>query len=578
MIDPRISLAMSVQAGRGVYALLLGSGISKPAGIPSGHELMCDLIRQVARLENAPEPQRPEEWFRQQYGREPTYSGVMEAAGSTRADRSNLLRPYFVPSPDERAQGAKLPTKAHRALARMAREGYLKVAITTNFDPLLEQAMSDEGVARQVISSRETALGRTPLAHAAFTVIKVHGDYVDLATSNTTAELAEYGPEMNSLLDEVLTGYGLIVCGWSGEWDEALRKAIVRNTLHRYGTYWMYRTEASADARHLIEWRKAQAIPIQSADEAFEDLEAKVRALADFRGARPLTAAVAMAEAKRCIAEPGKPIRLDDLVRKETRAVAALLETDFDVSDPPPSNESIRERIEKAESATTGLAAMLGAIGCWGSGDHARVARRALEAIGTFKSKSGTIYPVWERLRFYPACLAMYATGIGAVSFENWSILRLILGELTVEDGDRRRPLAREAAAASVLEPELANEVLSLERKRTPMSDRVAALLKAHLGEVASSSGHYEEAFDTFEILLAMAVADHMRNEGSPQPWIPMGRFVWRCVNRLPSGFPRKDVDISNSWGPLAAGLFGGDVQRAKLAYGAVARRSHHLS
>jgi len=44
MIDPIISLAFSLHSTKGVYALLIGSGISRAAGIPTGREIVQDLI------------------------------------------------------------------------------------------------------------------------------------------------------------------------------------------------------------------------------------------------------------------------------------------------------------------------------------------------------------------------------------------------------------------------------------------------------------------------------------------------------------------------------------------------------
>ena len=49
MIDPILSLAFSIQSNRGVYALLLGSGVSRAAEIPTGWEITLDLVRKLAR-------------------------------------------------------------------------------------------------------------------------------------------------------------------------------------------------------------------------------------------------------------------------------------------------------------------------------------------------------------------------------------------------------------------------------------------------------------------------------------------------------------------------------------------------
>lgn len=50
MIDPIHALAFSIQANPGVYALLLGSGVSRAAKIPTGWEITLDLVRKLANL------------------------------------------------------------------------------------------------------------------------------------------------------------------------------------------------------------------------------------------------------------------------------------------------------------------------------------------------------------------------------------------------------------------------------------------------------------------------------------------------------------------------------------------------
>jgi hypothetical protein len=51
VIDPLVSLAFSLHTNRGAYALLLGSGVSRAAGIPTGWEVVLDLTERVAQLE-----------------------------------------------------------------------------------------------------------------------------------------------------------------------------------------------------------------------------------------------------------------------------------------------------------------------------------------------------------------------------------------------------------------------------------------------------------------------------------------------------------------------------------------------
>src|ERR1019366_9252041 len=73
--------------------------------------------------------------------------------------RMQLLRGYFEPSEQEREEGRKLPTAAHRAIAQLIAKGYVQVVVTTNFDQLLEQALVDVGIHPMVTSTPYPANG-----------------------------------------------------------------------------------------------------------------------------------------------------------------------------------------------------------------------------------------------------------------------------------------------------------------------------------------------------------------------------------------------------------------------------------
>src|SRR5262249_20771903 len=154
----------------------------------------------------------------------------------------------------------KLPTAAHSAIADLVASGHIKVILTTNFDQLLESALRAINVNPTVIASPDAAAGAIPLAHNPCTVVKLHGDYLDTRIKNTPDELATYEHAINQLLDRVLDEYGLIVCGWSGDWDTALRAALERCPNHRYATYWAARGAPAAQARNLIAMRRATVI------------------------------------------------------------------------------------------------------------------------------------------------------------------------------------------------------------------------------------------------------------------------------------------------------------------------------
>jgi len=70
MIDPLLNLAFSVFSSKGVYALLLGSGVSRASGLPTGWEILEDLIRKVAHLEGE-SPTDMVAWYRARHSAEP---------------------------------------------------------------------------------------------------------------------------------------------------------------------------------------------------------------------------------------------------------------------------------------------------------------------------------------------------------------------------------------------------------------------------------------------------------------------------------------------------------------------------
>ncbi len=66
-----LKLSLAIHSNPGVYAVLIGSGVSTAAGIPTGWDVTLDLIRKVAAIEREdPEPD-PEAWYRKKFGESP---------------------------------------------------------------------------------------------------------------------------------------------------------------------------------------------------------------------------------------------------------------------------------------------------------------------------------------------------------------------------------------------------------------------------------------------------------------------------------------------------------------------------
>ena len=278
-VDPTVRLALALSSSRGAYAALLGSGLSAAAGIPTGRQIVADLIAKVAALEGTELGDDPFAWYRGRFGEEPDYSKLLDELATSPTQRSELLRGYFEPTDEQRRQGLRVPGASHHALAQLAERGYITVFVTTNFDRLLEHALERAGVEPTVLDTPDSLEGTGALARNRCTVIKVNGDYLDTRIKNTPAELDSYHPAVERLLDRVLDEYGLLVCGWSADWDTALRRAIERATTHRYPTFWAARSPLTGEAARLFTLRRAEFVLIRDADTLFTALVAKLAAL-----------------------------------------------------------------------------------------------------------------------------------------------------------------------------------------------------------------------------------------------------------------------------------------------------------
>jgi hypothetical protein len=576
VIDPLVSLAFSLHANRGAYGLLLGSGVSRAAGVPTGWEVVLDLARRVAELGEKDVGGDPAGWYREEYGEELDYSKLLEALAREPAERNRLLRSYFEPNDEERAQGLKVPTLAHRAIARLVGDGYVRVIVTTNFDRLLENALADEGVVPIVIATPDAVLGALPLSHTECAIVKIHGDYLDARIRNTPTELAAYEQPLDDLLDRVFDEYGLVVCGWSAEWDPALRDAISRCASHRFTTYWAFRGEPNEMARELLALRRGVAVPIVDADSFFVELEEKVAALARLDAPHPLSSRVAAETLKRYLPDEQQRIRLHDLVFDEVaRVEAATTDADFPMRGEAPTPETVISCLERYEATCTTLVKMLAVGGYWGDPNHRELWVGILDRlVNRWIELSGV--EIWIKLRQYPAILALYALGLGAVAAGKLNTLAAVLGGVERREFGRRKPLVQAIPVADVV-PEQALQPGG-PRHYTPASERLCdVVLREPLREFLAHDDRYTDAFDKFEYLISLAYADAAERRGNL--WAPAGSFGWRQRRRDDNVYIEVEHEAraeGASWGFLAGGLFGGSLDRffeIKTAFDAMMRQ-----
>ena len=316
-IDRLTTLAFSMYSNKGAYALLLGSGISRSAHIPTGWEVETRLIEQLAVSSREVIKTDAHQWFKDKYGKEASYSFLLEKLVKTPTERVQLMKPFFEPTEDEKELGWKQPTKAHKAIAKLAKEGYIRVILTTNFDRLLEQAFEAEGVTPQVISHESAISQATPLVHCKIpTIVKINGDYIDCQFRNTSEELDEYPPTMKHYLNRIFEDYGLVTCGWSGEWDKGLIEIMFGAATPRYNSFFATMGATKETIQNLSRSRHGELLPINGADEMFSELWEQVSALNENQVNRNMEHDIMIAKCKKYLSSSQYDIQYVDLVER----------------------------------------------------------------------------------------------------------------------------------------------------------------------------------------------------------------------------------------------------------------------
>ena len=530
-IAPVESLVFSMNAKPGLYAVLLGSGVSTAAGILTGWGITLELIKQIAVERGEQAPTDPQSWYRDQFTGNPEYPNILGTLGRTPDERQALLRPYFEANDQERAEGIKQPTDAHRAIARLARLGHVKVILTTNFDHLMERALADEGIDPRILSTPDAVKGAEPLVHMNCCLIKLHGDYTDPQILNTENELASYSNATNALLDRIFDDYGLIVCGWSATYDQALRAALMRCQSRRYATYWTQFDEISHEAESVINCRGAEVIPVNGADEFFSDLHERIVSLARVRNAHPLSTAIALQRFKRYLPSAEHRIALTDLVDDViSEAIDALRANTLNMGIPNKSSlESSETQTERANGFRDACKPLLtiGTVGgYYAELEHLAIWSNALARLNTDTPGNGDEFPLgWHGL---PSTMLLYSLGIGAVAAAN----RVkFLGQLFSAVIHRRNGTDLQAVsflhAAGTLFEGLSVALVaksSSDDRQVGINVWLRQALRPFTTSLISGEERYSFAFDKLEILMTFAAEAQNK---------PIGRdtFWWNPAN-----------------------------------------------
>jgi hypothetical protein len=358
-------------------------------------------------------------------------------------------------------------------------------------------------------------------------------------------------------LAQVFDEYGLVISGWSADWDTALVGALDASASRRYPLYWDSRSSKGETAQRLLANRQGLVLPSAGADELFGGLVESAEAL-DRLAQPPLTTAMAVARLKRYLPDPMRRIDLHDLAIDTANDVAAHIAAQ-PVSASELDGEKVQHIYDDYLEAVAPLIHLL-VTGVWHDADrtHDRlwldVLQRLIDA-GTPPLASGA--SVLHRARLWPALFAMTATGVAAVRRDRE---RLVI-RLGTEPSERPGLSTGEPLNAS----QLLHPIRLLEKAwveampcwgegnsgwNYPQSHALKASMRRFFDDLVPLDDDYTAAFHGFEYRLGL-IQENRTGGGAYRAlsgeYVGEDQWPWEDVPLAESSF-RKAAARSEDW------------------------------
>jgi hypothetical protein len=236
----RLNRHRNAQAEKRPFALILGAGASRSAGIPLASE-MIRALRLLARANRHEIPATPAdetEWswvFRQ----------VLSAVAPDRpfADRTR----EFVVECISRAWGEA--NVSHFLAAALTNGGIFRYIVTTNFD---DQALAGfwslprgEEQLRYIEPHviYDAAAGPAPnIAARVPIIVKAHGHHTTYGLGVLDRDIDALAPPVQEMMHRLpVPGHGFLVVGYSGQWNDGIMRAFADKTFMKgKAVYWFF--------------------------------------------------------------------------------------------------------------------------------------------------------------------------------------------------------------------------------------------------------------------------------------------------------------------------------------------------
>lgn len=568
------TLAFSLYSNKGAYAVLLGSGISRPAHIPSAWEVENILIERLAATQGVADEKDWHGWYKKLFGKEADYSSLLDELVSTKTERVGLMRGFFEPSDTDKEMGWKTPTAAHISIAKLAKDGYIKVILTTNFDRLMEDALAQEGVGYQVVLHESDLEKITPITHSNIpTIVKINGDYIDCRFRNTASELAGYPEELKKFLERIFEDYGLITCGWSATWDVGLMDIITSSAVSRYNSFFSYVGAVNNDLKVLAEKRNGETFQIKDGDTLFKELYEQVDALNRNNVSRTLGKDILLARVKKYISDKKYEIEYDELIDglsdEAYNTVQSLANYNFSLTQ-----DSFLYYLEQHREAVRSLMEIAIYVGKWGKPIHVKKIGDVIVRLCLLPWKNNRVTTGHTNyIHGIAATLLLNALGVACVHYGNFAGLNEVV-RMNVPSENFLTYNMRYKLLYMVGDDHLGRDTLNSflgQNYYYPYSILLLNELRPFFEKVFDLESEYESTFYTWEHLKSLLYGYHKcinRNDLI----IPVGHFVRYGAEAF---FREKDSnpyclffdsaeELKDNWPPVKQGMFGGKYANYK--------------
>jgi len=254
------------------FAFFLGAGASVSSGIPEASDLV--KLDWLPRLRDVSSPQRKDLdiWAKEEF---PDYNPQNPSIIYGALMEKLFLYPEERQREIERQCDGKFPSFGYAVLASLMvlEGGRFNVALTTNFDDLIADALYLFPQSRPLVIHHESLASYIRPTRTRPLVVKLHGDY-RLSPQNTVLETETLKESIEKQVRTLLHDRGLIFIGYGGN-DKGIEKMLeaLSNEALPLGVFWVSPKQPGDVIRPWLELR--DAVWVEKGD--FDELMLLVR-------------------------------------------------------------------------------------------------------------------------------------------------------------------------------------------------------------------------------------------------------------------------------------------------------------